>query len=69
MGKNRVVSTERRALFVVVSLCFGVVAGVGVAALMITTGVSTAVGVVAGGGAFGGTTSLAIQVFRALALL
>lgn len=69
MGKKPVVSTERRALFVVVSLCIGIVAGVVVAALTLTTGESLAAGVMAGGGTFAATTSFAILVFKTLALL
>ncbi len=69
MSKARTVSAERRALLVVISLCLGVVVGTGVVALLLVSGASPALGVLAGGTAFGAVVSLVLKVFAALAWL
>ena len=56
-------------LLVVVSLFVGVVAGIAVAALLISANVHPAYGIAAGGAAFGAAVSLVLKVFAALAWL
>jgi hypothetical protein len=69
MSRPRAVPTERRALLVLVALLIGLVAGLVVSMVLVVASVSWVAAVLAGGGAFVTGVKLALEVFKALALL